>query len=194
MYALVNDHLIQTFNEDPTEFMAFGNTSDSLYLVDPVGKIKSWDLSLFSDPNKVPQPTAIVSNDCGCAPTASACEFTPTSAPVSTATPSATPTVSAPQVQNKPENNPIRATQMVVDEPKTNFTFWSDDGTRLAVVSRSTIDIFEVGTDQPLHRLPHSSFIQAVQFSESKTLLAVEISNDHVDVWDLETENGHPFL
>jgi WD40 repeat protein len=187
VFDINHGHLLQSLDYETYYTLSFGVSADKLYLLNSYGKMDNWDLTVFSDPEKFllsdPADTAAYP----CAPFNNEGELiqTPTPAVLNMVTPS--PTM-LPELTPEVETiNPVKSTQIVVDEPVPNFTRWSDDGSQLAVVSKYSIDIYEVGSTIPLHRLPHNSFIETVAFSESKTMLAIQISNDHVELWDLET-------
>jgi WD40 repeat protein len=68
-----------------------------------------------------------------------------------------------------------------------NVAAWSTEGKTLAIVAVPGIYIFEFGAEQPLHFLPSEQIVFRLAFSPDGRLLAGQISNDFVQVWEIAT-------
>lgn len=62
---------------------------------------------------------------------------------------------------------------------------WSADGRALAVSTSAGVYLFPFGAQKPAQVYPATGFIVRLAFSPNGRLLAGQISNDHIQIWDL---------
>jgi WD40 repeat protein len=128
----------------------------------------------------------------------------PTATPVPelTSTPTITPEPIRP-LSTQPLSTPTPAVNAIHPENATKVAMlhelgsrsaslaaWSTEGKTLAIVAAPGIYIFQFGAEQPLHFLPSEQIIFGLAFSPDGRLLAGQVSNDHVQVWEIATHRS----
>jgi WD40 repeat protein len=157
----------------------FSRRDNNLFMING-SELFIWDISAFSDSSQYPQIASVHHSD----------PLFPGSE--SDAIPTTTPSAPALNVQMTPTPVPAKGpaggifnNQPSSTREKPFKSTWSWDGSLIAVATNLQTDILSRESSKILFSLPNVNRIIAMQFSQDNSMLALQISNDHVEVWDL---------
>jgi WD40 repeat protein len=191
LYDILTGKLLQTIGDKYLTGLFFSTGDDILYGNHYAGVLKAWDLSTLTDPNTynqivMPQPTAI-SFPCSSGEAEPTATLEPTSDPKTI--PTIVPTIASTTTTNSEQskNKWIYNEEEDFGSPNPLLSSWSADEERVAVATIKQIDIFNVNTSRKMISLPIVGDPFAMSFSNDHNLLAVQIVNDRVELWDTNT-------